>query len=71
MEQMLWMGEQAVTVGRVAKPDRLLAHIAKVTPRDIKRVARQLFMTERMHLVVVGPIPEPQAARLTALCRIG
>jgi len=42
MDQMLWMGEQVVTVGRVAKPDTLLAHIAKVTERDIRRVAREL-----------------------------
>jgi len=70
MDHMLWMGEQAVTVGRVAKPEILLAHLAKVTERDIQRVARHLFLTERLHLVVGGPIAEPDASRLASLCRI-
>jgi predicted Zn-dependent peptidase len=70
MDQMLWMGEQAVTVGRVAKPEGLLAHMARVTERDIRRVARALFVTPRMHLAVVGPVGEPETRRLTELCRI-
>ena len=70
MEQMLWVGEQAVAVGRIARTELLLAHMAKVTERDIRRVARQLFVTPKMHLVVVGPIAEPEASRLAAFCRI-
>ena len=70
MDHMLWMGEQAVTVGRVAQPERLLAHLAKVTARDIRRVARHLFLTPRLHLVVGGPIGERDAARVERLCRI-
>ena len=70
MDQMLWMGEQAVTVGRVARPQQLLAYVARVTPRDIQRVARHLFVTQKLHLAVVGPIAEPDAGRLAALCRI-
>jgi len=70
MDHMLWMGEQAVTVGRIAQPERLLAHLAKVTVRDIQRVARHLFLTKRLHLVVGGPIGERDAARVERLCRI-
>jgi predicted Zn-dependent peptidase len=70
MDHMLWMGEQAVTVGRVARPAHLLSYIAKVTERDVRRVARELFVTPKLHLVIVGPIHEPEAARLTALCKI-
>ena len=71
MDHMLWIGEQAVTVGRIARPESLLAHLAKVTERDIQRVARQLFLTQRMHLVIVGPVAEPEAPRLADLCRVG
>ena len=71
LDHMLWIGEQAVTVGRIAKPETLLTHLAKVTPQNIRRVARQLFVTPKMHLAIVGPIAEPEASRLTALCRIG
>lgn len=70
MDQMLWIGEQAVTVGRVAKPELLLSHIEKVKEQDIRRVARGLFATPRMHLAVLGPVGEPEQRRLTELCRI-
>ncbi|MBI1991703.1 MAG: insulinase family protein [Candidatus Omnitrophica bacterium] len=70
MDHMLWMGEQAVTVGRVAKPDILLGHLANVTERDVQRVARHLFLTPKMHLVVGGPVAEHEASRLADLCRV-
>ena len=70
MDHMLWIGEQAVTTGRVGYPEALLAHLAKVTARDIQRVARHLFVTAKMHAAIVGPIAEPDVARLTALCRV-
>ena len=70
MDQMLWMGEQAVTVGRIAKPETLLAYLDKVTEQDIRRVARHLFATPKMHLAVVGPVAEPATQRLTQACRI-
>jgi predicted Zn-dependent peptidase len=70
MDHMLWMGEQAVTVGRVARRESLLTQLAKVTERDVQRVARHLFLTPKMHLVVIGPIAELEASRLSALCRI-
>ena len=71
LDHMLWIGEQAVTVGRVARPESLLAHLAKVTARDIQRVARHLFVTPRLHVAIVGPVGEPEAARLSSLCRMG
>ena len=71
MDHMLWMGEQAVTVGRIARPEVLLEHLAKVTERDIRAVAGQLFVTPKIHVAVVGPIADPEASRLAALCRVG
>ena len=71
VDHMLWMGEQAVTVGRIARVDILLSHVVKVTERDIQRVARHLFVTPKIHLAIVGPIAEPEASRLSSLCRIG
>jgi len=70
MGHMLWMGEQAVAVGRIARVDNLLAHLARVTSRDIRRIAARLFETPRLHLAIVGPVAEPEAARLPGLCRI-
>ncbi len=70
MEHMLWVGEQAVAVGRIARVEALLEHLAKVTERDIRRVAQHLFMTPRLHVAVVGPLAQPEISRLTNLCRI-
>lgn len=70
MDHMLWIGEQAVTSGRIWKPEALLSHLSRVSARDIQRVARELFTTAKLHLAVVGPISDPEGARLSALCRI-
>ena len=70
MEHMLWAGEQAVMVGRVAQPEALLAHVEKVAEQDIRRVARHLFVTPKMHLAVVGPVVEPDASHISTLCRL-
>ncbi len=70
MDHMLWIGEQAVTVGRMAEPKALLAHLANVTPRDLQRVARHLFFPPKRHAAIVGPIAEPEATRLAAACRL-
>ncbi len=70
MDHMMWMGEQAITVGRIAAPEGLLKHIGRVTPADLQRVARHLFVTTKLRLAVVGPVGEPEAARLAALCRL-
>ena len=68
MEQMLWLGEQAVTVGRVANPRDLIAGIERVTPDQIRRAARLLFTVPRMRLAVVGPVPKSDAPALRAIC---
>ncbi len=70
MDHMLWSGEQAVTVRRVAPPEQLLRHLEQVAARDIRRVARALFVTPKLHVAVVGPLGEPEASRLTEVCRI-
>lgn len=70
MDHMLWMGEQAMTVGRVAQPEWLLQHLAKVTEADVQRIARRLFSASNLHLVVGGPVAETESSRLAALCRL-
>jgi len=70
MDHMLWIGEQAVTVGRVAHPERLLAHLERVTARDIRRVARALFTTPKLHAAVVGQVGTAEASQLAQACQI-
>ena len=68
MDHMMWMGEQMVTTGRVAAPEFLLDHLAKVTAADVRRVARHLFVTPRLHVAVVGPLGDGDSARLAQWC---
>ena len=70
LEHMLWMGEQAITVGRVARPHEILDALDKVTPQHVQRAARVLFTATRLHLAAIGPVPEHQADALRELCRL-
>ena len=68
MEQMLWVGEQAVTIGRVWDPKDLVAAIDRVTPAQIKELAQLLFLSRRMYLAAIGPVDAPSAAALRQAC---
>ena len=67
-EQMLWIGEHVMTVGRVSSPEDVVAAMNRVTPQQIREAARRLFEATHMYLAVVGPIQEGQKASLHTLC---
>ena len=69
MDHMLWMGEQAVTVGRISDAHDVIAALERVTPEQIRRAARALFTPERCYLTAIGPVPEEEAEVLRTLCR--
>lgn len=69
MEHMLWVGEQAVTVGRVWRTQDVLKELDRVSPAQIQRAARALFRPERCYLAAVGPVPEQDLEVLRTLCR--
>ena len=69
MDHMLWMGEQAVTVGRISDAHDVIAALERVTPEQIRRAARALFTPERCYLTAIGPVPEEEAKILRTLCR--
>ena len=70
MEQMQWIGEQAVTVGRVGTPEELTTVINRVTPQQIQRAAQTLFTPNRLFLAVIGRVPPEQASSLRELCNL-
>jgi predicted Zn-dependent peptidase len=55
MNQMLWLGEDALTLGRLRAQDEVRLKTEAVTSSDIHRVARDLFKTASLNLAVVGP----------------
>ncbi len=70
MDHMLWMGEQAITVGGIAEPRRLLKQLRRVSTSHIQKVARSLFTNAKTHLAVVGPVSETLSGQLSSVCRI-
>ncbi len=55
MNQMLWVGESAVTLGRCRTREEVTQAVEKVGIEDIRRVAQTLFKTSSLNLAVVGP----------------
>lgn len=55
MSQMLWLGEDSLTLGRLRTAEEVHEKTEKVTAEDIRRVASKLFTTASLNLSVVGP----------------
>ncbi|HEY1173117.1 MAG TPA: pitrilysin family protein [Verrucomicrobiae bacterium] len=54
--QMMWLGEQLLSYGRITKPEETKRRLAEVKPSDIRAVAREFFQPERMSLAMVSPM---------------
>ncbi|MBI4299695.1 MAG: insulinase family protein [Chloroflexi bacterium] len=50
-----WMGAQELLTDHVLTVDDVVRSIDSVTPQDIQRVARELFVSEKLNLAIVGP----------------
>ena len=55
MNQMLWVGENIVTLDHCRTAEEVTERVEKMTPEDLRRVARQLFKTQSLNLALVGP----------------
>lgn len=53
-----WYGAQEVLTGKIMTVDDVTQIIEKLTLDDIKRVAQDLFVTDKLNLAAVGPIKE-------------
>ncbi|TET38217.1 MAG: insulinase family protein [Dehalococcoidia bacterium] len=51
-----WMGGQELLTGRILTVDEVVSIIDAITAEDLERVARVLFITEKLNLAIVGPI---------------
>ena len=54
--QMNWLGEHLLGYGRICSPAVLKRHLGKVTPGEIRAVARDFFRPERLNLALVSPL---------------
>jgi predicted Zn-dependent peptidase len=51
-----WYGAQEALTGKILKVDDVTKIIERLTVKDIKRVAGDLFVTEKLNLAAVGPV---------------
>jgi len=63
-----WLGGQELLIGRVRTVDEITRGIDAITSDDIRRVARDLLLTDQLNLAVVGPFRSPR--KLVKLLRI-
>lgn len=63
-----WYGKQWVFQGKLNTPEQRLAQFEKVTPEDIRKVAKQIFKPAQMSAAVIGPYGKK--ASLEALFRL-
>jgi predicted Zn-dependent peptidase len=54
--QMNWLGEQLLGYGKVYPPAAVKRQLAKVTPGQIRAVARDFFRPDRLNLALVSPL---------------
>ncbi|NLL89813.1 MAG: insulinase family protein [Dehalococcoidales bacterium] len=64
-----WLGTQEILSNRILTVDDVVAIIDAVTASDIMRIAKELMVSERLKLAVVGPVNRDEP--LDALLRFG
>ncbi len=64
LDHLLWVGEKVLY--REGLPDRreIIRSIEKVTPEDIRKVARNIFQTSRINLSLIGPLKKNEQKRI-------
>ena len=55
-----WVGGQELLLGKVLSPDEVIAIVDSITSDEALALAREIFIGEKLHLAVVGPVPEQE-----------
>jgi len=63
-----WMGAQELLTNNIRSVDDVVAIVDAISPEDVQRVAREMFLTSELTLALVGPIRNPN--RLESLLKI-
>ncbi|OGZ68564.1 MAG: hypothetical protein A3D44_01280 [Candidatus Staskawiczbacteria bacterium RIFCSPHIGHO2_02_FULL_42_22] len=68
--QASFYASQEVMEGNMISPEEKLKMIDRVTVKDIKKLAEEIFQSEKLNLAVIGPIEESEKAGLEALLKL-
>lgn len=53
-------GFQEVLKRKLSTPEEVIAKMEKVTAKDVQKIAREIFVTKRMNLALIGPWKEEE-----------
>ncbi|MEE8174609.1 MAG: insulinase family protein, partial [Dehalococcoidia bacterium] len=59
----IWTGGQELLTGRIHTVDEIASIIDAITAEDLEQVARELLITEKLNLAIVGPFPSEDRFR--------
>ena len=50
-----WMGNQELLTGQILEPDDVVVGVNAVTVDDVRRVANDVLVDDKLNMAVVGP----------------
>jgi len=56
MEHMVFLGVEASTTGKTIDYDQIKKALLKIKPKDLKEVARDIFLKGKINISLVGPV---------------
>ncbi len=51
-----YYAKQSVTRKKLRKPEEFIAQLEKVTAKDIQKLAKEIFVNDKLNLAIIGPI---------------
>jgi predicted Zn-dependent peptidase len=51
-----WTGGQELLTEQIRTVDEVVSIIDAIAPQDLKRIAKQLLVSEKLNLAIVGPV---------------
>lgn len=70
MEEMLYMGEQFISLGRVKTQEEIIRELNRVKIGDLERIAREVFREEKINLALIGPASDKDKADIEKTLRL-
>lgn len=71
LDQMLWMGEYLTSKGEIPTPQEVIDEIDRITPDDIRHVAKRVFDDSRLNMSVIGKIEKKEEKEISKALNIG
>ncbi len=56
-----WLGGQEILSGRILTVDQIVSIIDAITTDELKQLAQELFIGDRLRLAIVGPVTEDES----------